>query len=239
MDRKFHWCIVYRITGFPKPTRTWLFNGQRMNLTGDSVSTTSDIENKGKDLFVTEGLLQFEKTTHLNDGIYTLVVSNSMGTTRSTVEAQFSRKDIQPVIPWPPLIHQRMTTTTEEPDSDEAEEKLPLKIIVTVLGVTTALVIILMVILQKRGKNGMCRVAKKRRQDGAGDSQFARSERIPLNSNRLVENPNYFGTRHVTTNGNSECTLHQSPTDIRYEYLHSEKFGSMSIKIPIWWLDAW
>ncbi len=50
----FYWCISYRVTGVPPPTRTWYHNNQPLN-TSDNIQ---DLESavSAKDLYLDEGM---------------------------------------------------------------------------------------------------------------------------------------------------------------------------------------
>lgn len=52
MERRFYWCISYRVTGVPPPSRTWYFNNQPLKMS----DTIKDLESaSAKDLYVDEG----------------------------------------------------------------------------------------------------------------------------------------------------------------------------------------
>jgi hypothetical protein len=54
VDQGFYWCINYRVTGVPPPTRTWYHNNQPLNMS-DNIQ---DLESaaSAKDLYFDEGI---------------------------------------------------------------------------------------------------------------------------------------------------------------------------------------
>ena len=67
-DKKFFWCINYKITAMPPATRTWYFNDQPLNLSDKIL----DLESAwtAKDLYVDEGKIFFNLLNPLNNFIY-------------------------------------------------------------------------------------------------------------------------------------------------------------------------
>lgn len=188
VEKKFFWCIRYRVTGVPPPQRTWYFNNQLLNLTETILDLESSLSSKDfyvhegnitwyikmswssipltwwweisygmhirlwigkffysttisisvslfpflngvfftsgefnliiwicvhdttvmfthaamqKFLCVHTGCLEIQRATHVNDGLYTLVVSNALGEANASVEAQFHK----PIGKSMPCIH--------------------------------------------------------------------------------------------------------------------------------------
>ena len=80
----FHWSIRYDIIGYPLPNITWFKDGSPLvqnDVIYDRTTSRGDA--------VVRGLLVFRMSNHLNNGNYTLVASNTYGTTNQTVSAVF------------------------------------------------------------------------------------------------------------------------------------------------------
>lgn len=63
MQKKFYWCISYKIAGYPRPDKSWLFNSNPLNLS----ESIQDFEVSSKSFFVYEG-------KHLN--VFSLYISH-------------------------------------------------------------------------------------------------------------------------------------------------------------------
>lgn len=55
MQKKFYWCISYKIAGYPRPEKSWLFNSNPLNLS----ESIQDFEVSSKSFFVYEGKLPY------------------------------------------------------------------------------------------------------------------------------------------------------------------------------------
>ncbi|GCB67503.1 hypothetical protein scyTo_0005141 [Scyliorhinus torazame] len=82
-QRHMH-CIQFTVYGNPLPTIHWLHRGHRLNET-DYIKTK--VYDESTDWL--HGCLLFDKPTHYNNGNYTLVAENDLGTDSETVYAHF------------------------------------------------------------------------------------------------------------------------------------------------------
>ncbi|XP_078718563.1 BDNF/NT-3 growth factors receptor, partial [Lampetra fluviatilis] len=82
---KYHvWCIPFMVRGNPLPTLSWLYKGVDLN---ESRFVSLIVHPLGQDGM--EGCLDMDLATHHNNGNYTLVASNSLGTVSRTVYCHF------------------------------------------------------------------------------------------------------------------------------------------------------
>jgi len=82
--KAFHWSIRYVIYGYPPANVTWFKDGSPLvqnDVIYDRVTSRGDA--------VIEGGLMFEMSSHLNNGNYTLIASNTYGTGSQTIYAMF------------------------------------------------------------------------------------------------------------------------------------------------------
>lgn len=79
-----HWCIPFSVSGNPRPKLSWLLRDEPL-IEGSFISTKihdySDHEY--------HGCLQLDNPTHINNGLYTLLASNSFGKDKKTIFAHF------------------------------------------------------------------------------------------------------------------------------------------------------
>ncbi|KAG8516308.1 NT-3 growth factor receptor [Galemys pyrenaicus] len=79
-------CIEFVVRGNPPPTLHWLHNGQPLR---ESKIIHVDYYQEGE---VSEGCLLFDKPTHYNNGNYTLVAKNPLGTANQTINGHFLKE---------------------------------------------------------------------------------------------------------------------------------------------------
>ncbi|CAG2115978.1 unnamed protein product, partial [Medioppia subpectinata] len=112
----------------PPVTKTWYFNNQPLNMS--ETIKDLDIATVIKNDYETEGCLQIERATHVNDGLYTLIAVNSLGQFNRSVEAQF-HKDVKPIqrptprlpkLPPHPSIPSGETITRQPEDSSPTQK---------------------------------------------------------------------------------------------------------------------
>ncbi|GFU00252.1 high affinity nerve growth factor receptor [Nephila pilipes] len=94
VTKNFYWCIYYKVIGFPKPQRTWYFNNQPLQN-----PLIRDLENAWtmKNSYVADDILsclQLERASQVNEGLYTLVASNSLGTVNYSIDAKFHKDPV-------------------------------------------------------------------------------------------------------------------------------------------------
>lgn len=79
-------CIEFVVRGNPPPTLHWLHNGQPLR---ESKIAHVEYYQEGE---VSEGCLLFNKPTHYNNGNYTLVAKNPLGTANQTINGHFLKE---------------------------------------------------------------------------------------------------------------------------------------------------
>lgn len=79
-------CIEFMVRGNPPPTLHWLHNGQPLR---ESEIIRVEFYQEGE---VSEGCLLFNKPTHYNNGNYTLIAKNPLGTANQTINGHFLKE---------------------------------------------------------------------------------------------------------------------------------------------------
>lgn len=95
-EPQHHWCIPFRVDGNPAPSIRWLFNGLELT---ESFYTYTQLIPDSDDGSILEGCLFLNKPTHLNNGNYTLVVNNTLGTDNATTQGMFMDNPFHPSDP--------------------------------------------------------------------------------------------------------------------------------------------
>ncbi|GLD53137.1 high affinity nerve growth factor receptor isoform X1, partial [Lates japonicus] len=80
------WCFPFAVDGNPEPSFTWLHNGKLLN---ETVYTYTQFITDSSDGSVKHGCLFLNKPTHLNNGLYTLIVQNKLGRDQATATGNF------------------------------------------------------------------------------------------------------------------------------------------------------
>ncbi|XP_027018432.1 NT-3 growth factor receptor [Tachysurus fulvidraco] len=81
-ERRHHTCIEFTVRGFPHPTLKWFYKGREIQST--YIHTEMELYQD-----YLEGCLTFENPTHHDNGNYTLVATNSLGSVTKTVLGHF------------------------------------------------------------------------------------------------------------------------------------------------------
>lgn len=79
-------CIEFVVRGNPPPTLRWLHNGQPLR---ESKIIRVEYYQEGE---LAEGCLLFNKPTHYNNGNYTLIAKNPLGTANQTIRGHFLKE---------------------------------------------------------------------------------------------------------------------------------------------------
>ncbi|KAF1671090.1 NT-3 growth factor receptor, partial [Pygoscelis papua] len=85
-------CIAFAVHGNPAPTLHWLHNGQVLR---ETEIIHMEFYQQGE---VSEGCLLFNKPTHYNNGNYTIVATNQLGSANQTIKGHFLEKPFP--VPW-------------------------------------------------------------------------------------------------------------------------------------------
>ncbi|NWH15395.1 NTRK1 factor, partial [Grus americana] len=80
------WCIPFSVDGNPVPSIRWLFNGTVL-AEGPYIHTR--IVEYEHNSTVLHGCLQLNRPTHVNNGNYTLLVHNPLGSAARSVQGRF------------------------------------------------------------------------------------------------------------------------------------------------------
>ncbi|ELK18250.1 NT-3 growth factor receptor [Pteropus alecto] len=131
-------CIEFVVRGNPPPTLHWLHNGQPLR---ESRIIRVEYYQEGE---VSEGCLLFNKPTHYNNGNYTLVAKNPLGTANQTINGHFLKEPfpVYEVSPTPPI------TVTHKPE----EDTFGVSIAVGLAAFACVLLVVLFIMINKYGR---------------------------------------------------------------------------------------
>ncbi|NXT01766.1 NTRK1 factor, partial [Jacana jacana] len=80
------WCIPFSVDGNPTPSIRWLFNGSAL-AEGQYIHTRIMEYEPNSTVF--HGCLQLNRPTHVNNGNYTLLVRNPLGSASRSIQGRF------------------------------------------------------------------------------------------------------------------------------------------------------
>ncbi|MXQ82771.1 hypothetical protein E5288_WYG022802 [Bos mutus] len=144
-------CIEFVVRGNPPPTLHWLHNGQPLR---ESKIIHVEYYQEGE---VSEGCLLFNKPTHYNNGNYTLIAKNPLGTANQTINGHFLKEpfpanqqlscfsvwfSVYEVSPTPPI------TVTHKPE----EDTFGVSIAVGLAAFACVLLVVLFIMINKYGR---------------------------------------------------------------------------------------
>ncbi|KAM3828313.1 NT-3 growth factor receptor isoform 3-T3 [Vipera latastei] len=137
--RHMEHCIEFSVHGNPPPQIHWLYNGQFLRQTA---FIRMDVYQGGD---ITDGCLLFNHPTHYNNGNYTIVATNYLGTANQTVRGHFLEKPFpNEYSPSPsPLI-----TVTHKPE----EDTFGVSIAVGLAAFACVLLVVLFIMINKYGR---------------------------------------------------------------------------------------
>ncbi|XP_056603963.1 NT-3 growth factor receptor isoform X2 [Triplophysa dalaica] len=141
-ERRHHTCMEFIVRGFPHPTLRW-FHNDREILESDYIRTEMAYYQD-----YLEGCLSFENPTHYDNGNYTLVATNSLGSVTKTVFGYFLE---------PPFIDDEAPSPEDEAKRPE-EDSFGMSIAVLLAGFGCVFLIAIFVLINKysrRNKFGM------------------------------------------------------------------------------------
>ncbi|KAM3613743.1 uncharacterized protein V6R79_004588 [Siganus canaliculatus] len=115
--QQHHWCFPFAVDGNPEPTITWLYNGNQLKMTP---FVYTQIIHDSSDGSEKHGCLFINKPTHINNGLYTLIVENQLGKDQATATGMFMENPFDPldpegIIPFP--TNKSNMDVTENPES--------------------------------------------------------------------------------------------------------------------------
>ncbi|XP_015267375.1 PREDICTED: NT-3 growth factor receptor isoform X1 [Gekko japonicus] len=145
--RHMEHCIEFLVHGNPPPQIHWLFNGQLLR---ETEFIRTELYQEGE---VSDGCLLFNHPTHYNNGNYTIVATNYLGTANQTIKGHFLEKPFPSVSdsiitfeysPSPtPLI-----TVTHKPE----EDTFGVSIAVGLAAFACVLLVVLFIMINKYGR---------------------------------------------------------------------------------------
>ncbi|XP_075899433.1 high affinity nerve growth factor receptor [Nelusetta ayraudi] len=116
-EQHHHWCFPFSVDGNPEPSITWLYNGKELK---QSPYTYTNLLPDAGDGSVKHGCLSLNKPTHLNNGLYTLVAENKLGSDNATATGTFMDNPFGPYNPewvFPVPTNRSVVNITENQES--------------------------------------------------------------------------------------------------------------------------
>ncbi|XP_066577676.1 high affinity nerve growth factor receptor isoform X2 [Amia ocellicauda] len=195
-ESQHHWCFPFAVDGNPAPSIRWLYNGFSL---AETRFTFTQLIADAEDGSVLHGCLSLNKPTHLNNGNYTLIVDNGLGSDSATATGMFMDNpfdDLEGLIPAP-------TSKSPEGVTENVENRtFGVSVAVGLAVFACTFILILLVVLNKCGRQskfGIHRAAVLGTDDDLavslhflnfGASPPSSAEDSGLSS--FIENPQYF-----------------------------------------------
>ncbi|XP_038161683.1 neurotrophic tyrosine kinase, receptor, type 2a isoform X10 [Cyprinodon tularosa] len=136
-----HWCIPFSVAANPKPTFRWYLNHKEITEGQYIVTMIHDITEREY-----HGCLQLDSPTHLNNGLYTLIVENDFGKDKKEINAHFM---LQPDGPSEPSYY----GPEETPPQDPPEDRVAVYVVVGIAAVAFTGFLLMLVILKFGGNS--------------------------------------------------------------------------------------
>ncbi|NWV86615.1 NTRK1 factor, partial [Dasyornis broadbenti] len=200
------WCIPFSVDGNPVPSIHWLFNGTAL-VEGLYIHTR--IMEYEHNSTVLHGCLQLNHPTHVNNGNYTLLVRNPLGSAARSVPGRFMDNpfSFSPEEPIPVSLSPLGTrnSSLEVPVETIEEHTFGVSVAVALAVFACLSLSVMLILLNKcgrRSKFGINRSAVLAQEDdlamslhfmnlGSSPHSSAESKLEGLKSN-FIENPQYF-----------------------------------------------
>ncbi|XP_034384956.1 high affinity nerve growth factor receptor [Cyclopterus lumpus] len=115
--QQHHWCFPFVVDGNPEPTITWRYNGHELK---ESAYTYTQLIPDSGDGSEKHGCLFLNKPTHINNGLYTLMVQNKLGRDEATANGSFMDNPFDEFDPegiFPVPTNKSDMDVTENPES--------------------------------------------------------------------------------------------------------------------------
>nr|XP_005991737.1 PREDICTED: high affinity nerve growth factor receptor [Latimeria chalumnae] len=200
--RQHHWCFPFTVDGNPEPQIRWQYNGSALP---KSPYIRTQIIEQSENSTTLHGCLLLNQPTHVNNGNYTLLVQNYLGSDTRTVTGKFMDNpfDFNPEDP----VHVLLVTNSTPQNVAQKEDDSSFGVSVAVgLAIFAGVFLFaLMIILHKCGRHskfGMNRTAVLTQdEDLAVSLHFMNFGASPLSSEEakldglktnFIENPQYF-----------------------------------------------
>ncbi|NXA13281.1 NTRK1 factor, partial [Sapayoa aenigma] len=204
------WCIPFSVDGNPAPSIHWLFNGTAL-VEGLYIHTR--IVEYEQNSTVLHGCLQLNRPTHVNNGNYTLLVRNPLGSAARSVQGRFMDNPFS-FSPEEPIPGRRQAaglpagtrnSSLEGPVETTDEHTFGVSVAVALAVFACLSLSVMLILLNKcgrRSKFGINRSAVLAQEDdlamslhfmnlGSSPLSSAESKLEGLKSN-FIENPQYF-----------------------------------------------
>ncbi|NWZ93051.1 NTRK3 factor, partial [Nesospiza acunhae] len=136
-------CIAFAVHGNPAPTLHWLHNGQVLR---ETEIIRMEFYQQGE---VSEGCLLFNKPTHYNNGNYTIVATNQLGSANQTIKGHFLEKPFPAVSG---LFSFQMQYTHEFLCVDSKAFSFQVSIAVGLAAFACVLLVVLFIMINKYGR---------------------------------------------------------------------------------------
>ncbi|KAM4880598.1 high affinity nerve growth factor receptor [Sylvia borin] len=200
------WCIPFSVDGNPTPSIHWLFNGTTL-VEGPYIHTL--IMEYEHNSTILHGCLQLNRPTHVNNGNYTLLVRNPLGSATRSVQGRFMDNpfSFSPEEPIPVSLSPLGTrnSSLEGPVETTDEHTFGVSVAVALAVFACLSLSVMLILLNKcgrRSKFGINRSAVLAQEDdlamslhfmnlGSSPLSSAESKLEGLKSN-FIENPQYF-----------------------------------------------
>ncbi|NWI61426.1 NTRK1 factor, partial [Calyptomena viridis] len=194
------WCIPFSVDSNPIPSIHWLFNGTAL-VEGLYIHTRIVEWEHNSTVF--HGCLQLNRPTHVNNGNYTLLVSNPLGSATRSVQGRFMDNPFS-FSPEEPIPGTR-NSSLEGPVETTDEHTFGVSVAVALAVFACLSLSVMLILLNKcgrRSKFGINRSAVLAQEDdlamslhfmnlGSSPLSSAESKLEGLKSN-FIENPQYF-----------------------------------------------
>ncbi|NXX67396.1 NTRK3 factor, partial [Spizella passerina] len=136
-------CIAFAVHGNPAPTLHWLHNGQVLR---ETEIIRMEFYQQGE---VSEGCLLFNKPTHYNNGNYTIVATNQLGSANQTIKGHFLEKPFPAVSG---LFSFQMQYTPQFLCVDSKAFSFQVSIAVGLAAFACVLLVVLFIMINKYGR---------------------------------------------------------------------------------------
>ncbi|XP_023657196.2 high affinity nerve growth factor receptor isoform X1 [Paramormyrops kingsleyae] len=206
-EAQHHWCFPFAVDGNPAPTIRWLYNGSELT---ESEFMYTQLIVERDDGSVQHGCLFLNKPTHLNNGHYTLIVNNGLGSDQATatgifMDSPFGPLDLDGIVPM-----QRDIKTPRSKANDAVTENLENRVFGVSVAVGLAVfactfLLIMVLVINKCGQHSKFGIHRASvlgtEEDLAVSLRFMNfgtstptSDKGTLESglSSFVENPQYF-----------------------------------------------
>ncbi|KAM4662032.1 high affinity nerve growth factor receptor [Discoglossus pictus] len=203
---QYHYCIPFTIDGNPRPEIQWQFNGHDLEM--NEYIFTKILEESENSTAI-HGCLNLNQPTHVNNGNYTLMVRNMLGSTSYTVSSVFMENpfDFNPAEPIPVSLSPEGGGNSTYGNAVEKVDEHAFGVSVAVgLAVFACIfLLVMLIVLNKCGRHskfGINRAAVLAQEDDLAMSlHFMNFGASPLTSAEgkldgtkpnFIENPQYF-----------------------------------------------